>query len=170
MMYPFIFINCLDVVLHIEGGYSNHPSDSGGATYKGITQGAYDAYRLKKGLPLQSVRLMSDDEMKDIYFTEYWSPMNLSGIKSEAAVLELFDMGVNAGTRTAIKLAQKLVGAFADGIIGYETTELINTFPASFTELYKANRKMYYIALARRKPELKVFLKGWLARVDKCRI
>ncbi|WP_152536276.1 glycosyl hydrolase 108 family protein [Mesorhizobium loti] len=28
-----------------EGGYSNHPSDPGGPTMKGVTQRVYDGYR-----------------------------------------------------------------------------------------------------------------------------
>lgn len=161
MIYPDRFLKCIKVILRNEGGYVNHPSDPGGETNFGIC---------KRNYPDLDIKNLTEDQAIGIYFKDYWQRMNLHGIRSESAVLELFDMGVNAGLRTAVKLAQKLIGAFADGIIGLETTEKINLFPADFTELYKANRKMYYIALARRKPELEVFLKGWLNRVDNCRL
>ena len=33
------------LVTALEGGYSNNPKDPGGATYRGITQRAYQDYR-----------------------------------------------------------------------------------------------------------------------------
>jgi lysozyme family protein len=159
MSYTDIFMKCVEVILKAEGGYINNPVDPGGETNMGICQRNY---------PELDIKNLTRNQAIEIYFKDYWSKMNLLGITDETAILELFDMGVNAGIRTAIKLAQKLVGAFADGIIGDETTEMINSFPADFVELYKANRKMYYLALVRRKPQLVIFLKGWLHRVDNC--
>jgi lysozyme family protein len=159
MSYINIFNKCIQVILKNEGGYVNNPADPGGETNYGIAKRFY---------PDLDIKNLTKDEAIKIYFKDYWSKMNLNGIVREDAVLELFDMGVNAGIRTAVKLAQKLVDAFADGEIGPETESMINEFPADFVELYKCNRKMYYLSLARRKPELKIFLRGWLNRVDNC--
>jgi lysozyme family protein len=159
-MYSHIFIRCIDVVLKLEGGYSDNPVDPGGETNFGIC---------KRNYPDLDIKNLTREQAIDIYWRDYWAPMNLTGIKSDDAVLELFDMGVNAGLRMAVKLAQKLVGAFADGIIGEETTGKINDFPL-FVELYKADRKKFYLSLARRKPELCTFLYGWLNRVDRCHL
>lgn len=158
--YPELFEKCIEVILRHEGGYVNHPADPGGETNMGIA---------KKFYPDLDIKNLTREEAIEIYYHDYWQRLNLTGIRSRSAVLEIFDMGVNAGLRTAVKLAQKLTGAFADGVIGEETVEKINSFPADFTELYKARRKIHYIELARRKPVLSVFLKGWLNRVDDCK-
>jgi lysozyme family protein len=159
MSYTDIFNKCIDVVLKNEGGYVNNPLDPGGETNMGIC---------KRNYPNLNIKNLTRNQAIEIYFRDYWQPMNLHNIEDETAILEIFDMGVNAGLRTAIKLAQKLVGAFADGEIGPETEGMINDFPADFVELYKCNRKMYYLSLVRRKPHLTIFLKGWLNRVDNC--
>jgi len=158
--YPFIFLTCIEVILRNEGGYINHPSDPGGETKFGICKRYY---------PDLDIKNLTREKAIEIYYKDYWLKMNLQGIRKSEVVLELFDMGVNVGIRMATKLAQKLVHAFADGVIGPETTGKINDFPADFTELYKCDRKKFYIALARRKPEFSLFLKGWLNRVDKCK-
>jgi lysozyme family protein len=92
--------------------------------------------------------------------------MNLSGIKDEDLILNIFDMGVNAGIKTSVKMVQRIVKAGADGVIGPQTTELINSFPGDVNDLYIQERKKYYFSIARRKPNLQVFLSGWLNRID----
>lgn len=159
MSYPDIFNRCITVVLENEGGYCWDPDDPGGETNMGITKREY---------PDLDIRNLTKDQAIEIYYRDYWLKMNLHSIKNDLAILQMFDMGVNAGKRTAVKLAQKIVGAFADGIVGPETTGLINVLPSDFVELYKCNRKMYYLALVRRKPVFGKFLKGWLKRVDNC--
>ena len=80
-------------------------------------------------------------------------------------ILEIFDMGVNAGKRNAIRIAQRLVGVKADGIIGFITAGAIYKCN-DFVFLYKLARKDYYTNLVIRKPDLEIFLQGWLNRVD----
>ncbi len=50
------FQRALTFVLKAEGGYTNHPSDRGGPTNKGILQREYDNYRRAEGLPPADVR------------------------------------------------------------------------------------------------------------------
>ena len=58
----------LKFILQREGGYVNNPKDKGGETNKGITHGTYDVYRRSKGLKSQSVKNITDDEVRDIYY------------------------------------------------------------------------------------------------------
>ena len=166
MDFPLLFLRCLEVVLKSEGGYSNHPADSGGATMKGITQKEYDISRAKQGDGFQDVRLISDEELWDIYYTLYWMPMNLDIINDDDLVLQVYDMGINAGPRTAIKLLQRLVGVQDDGYLGPQTNKAIKEYNGNILEDYKKRRKLFYVTLKQSKPELKPFLLGWLARVD----
>ena len=92
-----------------------------------------------------------------------------TGIKNEELVLQIFDFGVNAGQRTAIKKIQRIVKAVPDGIVGGQTRGKINDFTGDIVGLYKEARKNYYYALVRQNPKLKVFLQGWLNRIEKCK-
>lgn len=157
MSHTDIFSRCVEIILKNEGGYINHPSDPGGETNMGIAKKFYPDIDIKNLTRIQAI---------EIYHKDYWNKMNLLDIYDENLVLHLFDMGVNAGIKTAIKMIQRIVEAKADGIIGNETIGLINDYPDDLTELYKQERKKYYFSLARRKPELQVFLRGWLNRID----
>lgn len=42
------FEPALKAVLVHEGGFSNHPADTGGATMKGVTQRVYDGFRKRR--------------------------------------------------------------------------------------------------------------------------
>jgi len=58
---------CLANTLREEGGWSNHPFDSGGPTMRGVIQVCYNEYRRKSGKLLQSVRYIIEDELQTIY-------------------------------------------------------------------------------------------------------
>ncbi len=60
------------IVKTFEGGYSNTPHDPGGATYQGVTQAVYNAYRLRKSFFRQPVNLMSLAERNEIYKFQFW--------------------------------------------------------------------------------------------------
>lgn len=165
-----LFGRCIKVVLKNEGGYSNHSSDPGGETNYGIT---------KKAFPDEDIKNLTKARARVLYYQHYWQPMNLEGINSDSLVLQIFDFGVNAGfpphsCRRSIRLIQGLVNAKQDGICGPITKDKINSFipikknsgTYSALDLFKEGRKHYYIDLANRKPKLKVFLKGWLDRIE----
>lgn len=155
-MGPTLFDRCMIVIFEHEGGYVNHPNDPGGETNYGIA---------KKFFPDEDIKNLTKDRAKQLYFENYWLPMNLKDITDDLAVLHLFDMGVNAGRSRAVKMAQGILNLVQDGLVGPITTMAINNEPA-FVQQYIYKRKEYYRNLAHRKPKLKVFLKGWLNRVD----
>lgn len=153
-------MKCIEVVLKNEGGYVWHVHDPGGETNYGIT---------KKNYPDLDIKNLTRNQAIEIYHEDYWNKMNLLGIYDNNLVLHLFDMGVNAGIKTAIKMIQRIVEAEVDGVIGTETTGLINNSELDLVDLYKSERKKYYFTIARRKPDLQVFLSGWLNRIDNCK-
>lgn len=157
MSYTDIFMRCVDVILKNEGGYVNNKYDPGGETNMGISKRQY---------PELDIANLTRNQAVLIYFNDYWSKMNLHGIRSERVVLELFDMGVNIGPAKAIKIIQKLTGAEVDGDMGPQTKKAINTYKGDLLTDLKQERKKYYFALARKDPEKLVFLSGWLNRVD----
>lgn len=158
------FDKCIDVVLKSEGGFQDNPNDPGnyvGEELRGTKYGI-----AAKFFPEEDIKNLTLERAKELYYIHYWLPMRLGGIKEAELLLHVFDMGINAGTNRSIRILQKLVGAAPDGIIGPMTTGLVND-KAPLVEKFKDARREYYINLAERKPSLKVFLKGWLNRVDR---
>jgi len=152
---------CLAIVLEHEGGWANHPKDPGGATMKGVIQRTYDAYRRSKGLPLRSVRNITDPELQEIYRRDYWN--KVSGDALPAGIdLATFDGGVNSGPSRGVKWLQKALGVSQDGVAGPKTVGAANA---------SDQRKVIVSMCAHRLGFLKAlshwstFGKGWLRRV-----
>lgn len=160
------FLACLPYTLVEEGGNSNDPHDPGGRTHNGIIQREYDRYRKGKGLPLQSVYLASNDEVKEIYWTEYWLPH----CPSLAVGLDLvfFDQCVNEGPFEAIKLLQRTLGLRADGVWGSKTQFAVDHISnlAGTISVYCDWRSRFYRSLG----SFQYFGKGWLHRTEDIRV
>jgi lysozyme family protein len=163
-----LFKRCLAVVLDNEGGYSDHPMDSGHATMMGVTQAVYDSYCAKLGLPFNPVIDITEQEVFDVYYTLYWLPANLEKIDNDLLALHVFDHGVNAGVRTTVRLLQRLMGVEDDGVIGNFTIKAIKEYNGNIVEDFIKRRKLFYITLVQNKPQLRIFIKGWIKRVDNC--
>ena len=144
-MYTDNFNKALHFVLNEEGGFVNNPNDSGGATNKGITQSTYNAYRRIKHLPIQSVKGISDSEVSEIYYNNYWLESGADKINDFKLALIVFDTAVNMGNSIA-KLFLKNSG---------------NNF-----DKYCTIRINDYYAIVKKYPEDKEFLQGWLNRVN----
>jgi len=95
------FNKFLSIILDREGGYSNSKSDRGGETLKGITHATYDSYRKSKGLPVQSVTKMTDDEMQEIYYENYYKASGADKVNDKKLALYVFDTAVNMGVGAA---------------------------------------------------------------------
>lgn len=157
----------LSFVLKWEGGYSNHPSDTGGETNKGVTHSAYDSYRRSRGLPKQSVRHMTDAEMREIYRSNYWSAAGCDLLPTKLAMVH-FDFAVNSGVSRANKALQRLVGTLDDGIIGANTKQAIlgalkHPGEAVLVQRYLEYREGCYRRWA--VGNQRVFLAGWMNRL-----
>lgn len=101
------FKSCLAVTLRYEGGWSDHPSDPGGATMKGITLATYRRYR--PGATRTQLRNIPAKDVEAIYRTGYWEPVG--GDRLAAGVdLATFDAGVNSGPARARKWLMASIG------------------------------------------------------------
>ena len=60
------FEKSLEIILHHEGGFVDHPEDPGGATNKGITLDTYSGYLGRKAT-VDELKNIPDDHVKDIY-------------------------------------------------------------------------------------------------------
>jgi lysozyme family protein len=162
----------IDTLKH-EGGYVDHPNDPGGATNYGITHITLAAWR-KKPVTKADVKNMSIAEAKQIYKHEFWFKHSLDQLSSHMVAAEVFDTAVNTG-KQAIRFVQDLCNEslnvkpklVRDGIMGSQTVWVLNQLIEIKGEVWvhdalNAKQEAFYRELVKNKPQMAVFLKGWL--------
>ncbi len=161
------FEEALDLLLKEEGGWSNHPSDRGGATFNGVTQTTYDQWRAVKKLPKQSVRNAKADEIKELYNVMYWRAAGCDTLPSPVNYL-VFDGAVNSGPSRSVQWLQAALGVSQDGKVGPQTraacVERVSQGDASFLLKVVMNRSDFLADLVKSKESQEDFLKGWWRR------
>lgn len=164
------FVSALPFVLRWEGGFVDHPKDPGGRTNKGITQAVYKAWRVGQGLsPDADVKAITDAEVDAIYETNYWLRARCD-VLTDPLTLAQFDTAVNMGVGRAIRLLQGAVGCGVDGAFGSGTLKAVQSCDRETAVVrYCDAREEFYRRLASQKPDLAVFLKGWLNRLNALR-
>jgi len=154
-----------------EGGYVNHPADPGGETNRGITDrldGRVDGLVDLDGDGDGDVDIkgLTEEEAKQVYKRRFWDKMQGDKIESQHIANIMFDGFVNCGS-WGIKLMQRVLQLEEDGIVGPKTLAAINNADeVTLYASYKQKRIEYYQNLAEKKPVLKVFLKGWMNRIN----
>ena len=106
------FDEALKIVLQNEGGLANQKHDKGGLTNKGITQGTYDAWRVAHGLKKQSVKNITEAEIRKIYHDNYWVASGADKENNPAMQIALFDSAVLYGVGRAKQWKKKSGGDF----------------------------------------------------------
>ena len=155
-------------MIHNEGGYVLHEveGDRGGQTYAGIAKNFHPTwegwiYIDKKDF--NSPQLLN--AVSDFYNRQFWRPIRGNDIQQQAVAEALFDFSVNAGIRTASKLAQIVVDAAPDGIIGAKSIAKINDAdPEKFLLKFALAKVARYAEICRKNPSQKKFLLGWVNR------
>jgi hypothetical protein len=94
------FNNALQFVLSKEGGYSNDPTDRGGATNFGISQKAH---------PNIDVTKLTLDDAAQIYKNDYWDKIGADNMPPEMRLVA-FDAAVQHGVPTARKMIENSGG------------------------------------------------------------
>ncbi len=114
-----------------EGGYTNNSDDKGNyykniliGTNKGISAPVLAAY-LKRTPTVQEMKELSTETAKAIYKKNYWDVMKGDLWNNQDSATHVYDMGVNAGIKTAIKLWQHSLGLLETG--NMDTTTLNRT-------------------------------------------
>jgi lysozyme family protein len=103
------------IVLGYEGGFSNDPSDRGGKTKYGITNGTLLSAQSKGWMPgnLRIEDITQEHAMK-IYELGYWKPVRADELP-EPLDLIMFDAAVNHGVGGAVKLLQEALNSILSG-------------------------------------------------------
>ena len=155
------FSEALEVILHHEGGYVNHPKDPGGETNLGVTKRVYEEFGGEK-----EMKDLTKEDVEPIYKKNYWDRVKGDDLP-EGLDLCIFDFAVNAGPGRAAKFIQRLVNTTVDGGIGPNTLKCINAHVEEYgvnetIEKYQSMRQEYYEGLS----TFETFGRGWTRRVD----
>lgn len=161
------FESAIEMVLEKEGGFSNHPRDKGGMTNFGITYKTYAAFHDidPAAVTEKMMRDLTREEAVEIYRTNYWSAARCDALPP-GIDLCVFDFGVNAGVRTAVRTLQEVVGVTKDGSIGPITlAAVVACDPDTVIRQYAEKRLAYYRSLE----DFDAFGRGWTIRTTSVR-
>lgn len=143
-----------------EGGYANHPLDKGGETKWGVTHTTYNS--MYKG----SVKDMTEEQWDNIFYKLFWSPCSADNITDQNVANVIVDWAWGSGVVTVKKKIQRLFGLKDDGIFGEKTLKVLNTNTKDvFDKIWNAH-KTFYNNIVKNNPSQKVFLKGWMNRLN----
>lgn len=152
----------LALVLKHEGGFSNHKSDPGGATMRGVTQRVYDAWRRSREAQRRSVIHITPEEISLIYKGQYWDHIRADELPP-GLDYAVFDYAVNSGPSRAVKDLQRILNVPADGRIGVVTLGAARDADVAKTINKLCDRRLGFMrALKKLWP---VFGRGWTRRV-----
>jgi lysozyme family protein len=158
------FEDAFQATMRREGGFVLHtvPGDRGGQTYAGIARNFHPQWHgwpfVDRGETPPTILVRS------FYKTEFWDRMRCDELQPKIAA-HLFDFGVNAGIRTAVRLAQVVSGATPDGIIGPRTIAALNSMPErEFETAYTIAKISRYAEIVNRDRAQSKFLLGWINR------
>ena len=150
------FNEIIEQVLEHEGGYVNDPKDLGGETKYGITKRFY---------PDVDIKNLTIEQAKEIYRKDYWDRNRVETLPQNLWHI-YFDMCVNMGKRTAVKVLQRAAvnrgrNIEVDGGLGPMT---IKALKGVELDRVRAYRVKFYVDLITAKPEQEKFFLGWFRR------
>lgn len=113
------FDRAFEIVVGLEGGYTNNAKDPGGETKYGISKKAY---------PSVDIQNLTLDQAKGIYAKDYWLAARCADHKWPLC-LYVFDCAVNQGVGVATSIPKSDPALFmADRALRYITTRNFDTF------------------------------------------
>jgi lysozyme family protein len=171
----------------IEAGYVNHASDLGKATNHGITEAT--AKEHSDLWPLYNfngdMRELPIDLAYHIYYNSWWRRLMLDRLAIYSVPLTklMFDFGINAGRKNAVKALQKILNVHnrkallykdleTDGYMGGKTLDaLVGYLDAPYSDQLEkllfhvhALRDTHYIDIALAREANEDFSNGWSDR------
>lgn len=177
MTYSEQFLEFVDDLIKIEGGFSDNPSDSGGPTMYGITQSVARRYGFSA-----DIRTLPRTLAVQIYYEWYWRNLSLDEIEkfSPSIAMKLSDIAVNCGAGRAGEWLQRILNVMnnrgklypdmlVDGDIGPGTVAMLR----KFLSIRKAAGELviirglnclqgaHYITLSERREKDEAFTFGW---------
>src|SRR5688572_24204811 len=165
------FENFAGKLLRLEGGYVNHPLDSGGPTKYGVILAVWQEHGYDKDndgdIDAEDIKRLTEDDAKYIAKKIFWDYFQADFILNDSVAQFIVDWGYNSGRKTVAKIVQQLLNLDSDGIIGTQTLTAINcTDQEKLFNKLLIERKVFLNNIIKRKPEKVVFYDGWMNRVN----
>lgn len=173
----------IDDVIRIEGGYSNHKSDTGGETMYGVTIAV-----ARENYYHGDMKDLPKSFAQDVYAKQYFYAPNFHLVAevSDSLAEECFDSGVNMGPYWPSYWLQQLLNVLnrqqkdykdiaEDGKIGRQTQQALIEFKnkrgqeglSVLFNLMNCIQGARYVSLAAKREKNEDFLYGWAAhRLD----
>jgi lysozyme family protein len=108
----------IDGILEREGStFVNDPADKGGPTKFGITLGSWVAH-IGHPATAKDIEALTEDDARAFYTQRYIVTPGFTALRNEWLRVFLIDTAVLEGTRTAIKMLQRVIDVKADGVLG----------------------------------------------------
>lgn len=163
-------------ILKWEGGLSDDTRDSASKimcptplngrnyhTNKGVTYQTWIKYFGK--LNDQRFLKMSNEDFS-VILKQYWDVWKADEINNQSIANILVDWIWCSG-HVGIRKVQAILGVAADGVVGSKTIQAINNYNQKllFAKIHDA-RHTFLHNIVINKPSQKVFLKGWLNRLN----
>jgi len=178
------FDKAIEVTLAHEGGFTDDPVDTGGATNWGVSlrflkdAGDLDGDGVLDGdldgdgdVDYDDIKKMARAEAIRIYKLHFWDKYHYENINDELIAMRMFDMCVNMGSKQAAKLIQRAVtecgqpGIVDDGALGPKSFAAINAVKGEkLIGEIRLQHVLFYLSLIANKPAYEKFKKGWLRR------
>jgi len=145
------FDRAFEIVVGLEGGYSNDPRDAGGETKYGICKRSY---------PTIDISALTEPQAKDIYKRDYWDRVRGDELPWPLN-LYMFDCAVNQGVGVAVMTLQRLCRLQPDAVFGSQTLAAGKALGSESMALYMADRAIRYTETKGSEH----YLRGWFKRL-----
>lgn len=170
----------LAVVFGHEGGLQCDRDDPGnwtggivgsgrpGCTKFGIATNTY---------PLVDIRNLTLAKAAELYRRDFWNPLRLYELESQALATEIFDTAVNCGVGTGGNMVLQLVNIFGpahyklNGRVNAEQIEWINQYTrkktnrTTFWRALNVLQGSRYLEIIRKNPRMMKYCNSWFSRV-----
>ena len=155
------FDHCLEIILHHEGGYVNHPKDPGGETNLGVTKRVYEEHGGTKDM-----KDLTFEDVAPIYKKSYWDRVKGDELPVDFDLC-VFDFGVNVGTGRVGKVSTEPCRNYSRWSNRINSLKAIHAYVQiegleATIDTYQANRQSYYEKLK----TFETFGRGWTRRVN----
>jgi lysozyme family protein len=157
----------------IEGGYQRLRQDSGNynsrgelvGTNWGIAAPVAEKY-YGRVVTTEDMKALPKHVANSIFRQKFWDRMLGDSFPTQELANIVYDGHVNHG-KWGIRLLQRVVGVYEDGIVGPITMmALMNRNPQQVYNEYFLARLMFYWAIVRNRPNQMVFWNGWMNRLE----
>jgi len=160
------FDDSFNLLIDVEAGFTDNKFDRGNWTGNELGVGILKGTKYgisAASYPKLDIKNLTLAEAKQIYKVDFWDKVSADELP-EVIRYDIFDMAVNSGVHTAIKVLQKAINVNPDGIIGKDTLQALTKVSSeSLDKKFNGYRLLFITSLSTRNWEN--FGKGWVNRI-----